>query len=88
MVSTKPGQQYLEDAKRLKEKLDKEGKKAFIFINTSIDLSYLEDFPFIEAWVNTACPRIGLDDATTTTQKPLINMREAFEPIKALEKLD
>ena len=86
LVTIKPGQQYLNLALRLKEKLEKEEKKAFIFISDSIDLKQLENFPFIQAWVNSACPRIGTDDSLNTS-KPLINIREAFESVKWLEKM-
>lgn len=86
LVTIKPGQQYFEAAKTLKEKLEKQNKKSYIFIDNTLDLRNLENYPFIECWVNTACPRIGSDDITTIN-KPMINMREAFEPIKALEEL-
>ena len=86
LVTTKPGQAYLNSAQILKQKLEKQGKKAFIFISDAINLNELENFPFINAWVNTACPRIGLDDLGTTNQT-LINIKEALAPIKYLEKL-
>ena len=86
LVTMKPGQQYLTSAKNLKEHLAQQGKNAFIFIDDTLKLSNLEDYPFVEAWVNTACPRIGLDDLTTI-EKPLINIREALDPVKALEGL-
>lgn len=86
IVTIKPGQQYLELAKKLKQSLEKEGKKAYIFIDNTIPIQQLESYPFIESWVNTACPRIGLDDITTISQ-PLINIREAFNPQEVLEKI-
>jgi len=58
LVSTKPGQEDLKSALKLKEKLKKEKKTAFILIANNINFQSLEDFPFIKAWVNTACPRI------------------------------
>ena len=87
LVTIKPGQQYFEAAKTLKEKIEKQNKKSYIFIDNTLDLRNLENYPFIECWVNTACPRIGTDDITTINQ-PMINMREAFDPIKALEDLE
>ena len=78
LVSTKPGQQYFNRAKELKEKLEKEGKKAYIFIDNTLQINLLENYPFIDAWVNTSCPRIGTDDITTIPQ-PLINIKEAFD---------
>jgi 2-(3-amino-3-carboxypropyl)histidine synthase len=87
LVTIKPGQQYLQSAKTLKYKLEKHGKKAYIFIDNTFDLTALENYPFVEVWVNTACPRIGTDDIVNV-DKPMINLREAFDPIKALEVLE
>lgn len=87
LVTIKPGQQYFESAKKLKEKLISQKKKAYIFIDNTLDLRNLENYPFIECWVNTACPRIGTDDITTINQ-PMINMREAYDPIKSLEEIE
>jgi len=74
-------------AKRLKEFLEKQGKKAYIFIDNNLDLRHLENYPFIDSWVNTACPRIGTDDIVNIKQ-PLINIKEAGNPVKALEELE
>lgn len=87
LVTIKPGQQYFLAAKKLKQDLEKQGKKAYIFIEDTINLNNLENYIFIKAWVNTTCPRIGTDDITNIKQ-PLINLREAFDPIKALEELE
>ncbi|MEK6823664.1 MAG: diphthamide synthesis protein [Nanoarchaeota archaeon] len=87
LVTIKPGQQYFSAAKRLKEKLEKDGKKAYIFIDDVIHINQLENYPFIRAWVNTACPRIGTDDIVNIEQ-PMINIKEAMNPIKALEELE
>jgi 2-(3-amino-3-carboxypropyl)histidine synthase len=85
-VTIKPGQQYFNSAKRLKEHLEKENKKAYIFIDDRLSLQEFENYPFIDAWVNTACPRIGTDDIMNT-EKPLINIREAGNPTKELDEL-
>lgn len=61
LVSTKLGQNKLNLAEQLKEKLEKEGKKAFVFLADDINFSGLENFNFIESWVNTACPRLNED---------------------------
>ncbi|MEM3113031.1 MAG: diphthamide synthesis protein [Candidatus Pacearchaeota archaeon] len=87
LVTIKPGQNYFMTAKRLKEFLENQGKKAYIFIDNNIDLRQLENYTFIKAWVNTACPRIGTDDIVNIKQ-PLINIKEATNPIKALEELE
>ncbi len=87
LVTIKPGQQYFNSAKRLKEHLENQGKKAYIFIDDTLKLNELENYPFIEAWVNTACPRIGTDDILNTN-KALLNLREAGNPIKELGELN
>lgn len=87
LAAIKPGQQYFSAAKNLKQKLEKENKKVYIFIDNTIDLAQLENYPFIQAWVNTACPRIGTDDIINIEQ-PMVNLREAFAPVKALEEIE
>tara|TARA_Y100000310_G_scaffold338619_1_gene428747 strand:+ start:1033 stop:1776 length:744 start_codon:yes stop_codon:yes gene_type:complete len=86
-VTIKPGQQYLNSAKELKQQLENQNKKAYIFIDDSLNINEFENFTFIDAWVNTACPRIGTDDILNT-EKPLINIREATNPTKELEELE
>ncbi|MBW2984123.1 2-(3-amino-3-carboxypropyl)histidine synthase subunit [Candidatus Woesearchaeota archaeon] len=55
LVSTKPGQYNLKKAIELKKKSK---KKCYIFVSDMINEAELENFPFIQAWVNAACPRI------------------------------
>ena len=59
IVSTKPGQNKLEEAKKLKNKFP--DKNFYFILFDNIDYNQLENFNFIEAWVNTACPRIEED---------------------------
>jgi 2-(3-amino-3-carboxypropyl)histidine synthase len=61
LVSTKPGQNSYSKAVEIKEKLEKKGKKCFIFVFDTLDANEMENFPFIDFWVNTACPRIADD---------------------------
>src|SRR3989338_3890167 len=63
LVSTKIGQNNFRKAVQLKEKLEKEGKRAYIFVQDTLDLNQMENFPFIQSWVNTACPRMEDDRA-------------------------
>jgi len=60
LVSAKPGQSRMEDAKRLAKRKDKE---YFIFAFDTLNTMDLENFPFIQCWVNTACPRIADEKA-------------------------
>jgi len=60
LISTKPGQYY--DINKLKSLENKyKNKKFYTFIADTIDYNQLENFPFIQAWINTACPRIEED---------------------------
>ncbi len=72
LVSVKSGQNNLKKAIELKNKLD---KNCYIFLCDTLDFSQLENFPFIECWVNTMCPRIGLDDSLEL-EKPIINIED------------
>ena len=40
-----------------------------------IDFNDLENFNFIEMWVNTACPRIGYDDMLAQ-EKPIVDLSD------------
>ncbi|MCF7872230.1 2-(3-amino-3-carboxypropyl)histidine synthase subunit [Candidatus Woesearchaeota archaeon] len=73
LVTTKPGQFYLKRALELKEEYP--DKKFYYIVDNTIDFNSLEDFPFIECWINTACPRIGFDDSIKIG-KPIINLEE------------
>lgn len=86
LVTIKFGQQYLNRALELKKYLEKQGKKTYIFIDNNIDFKEFDNFTFVDVWVNSACPRIGIDDIVNLA-KPLINIKDAFNPIKALNKL-
>jgi 2-(3-amino-3-carboxypropyl)histidine synthase len=86
LVTIKHGQQYIKLAEQLKEKLEKEGKQAYIFLDNTFDFGKIEDYNFIDCWVNTACPRIGQDDGIVI-ERPIINIREAMEPETYLQHL-
>ncbi len=60
IVSTKPGQTKLKEALEIRKRLEKKGKRAFIFIADTINLQELENFS-CQSWINTACPALILD---------------------------
>lgn len=72
LISTKPGQGFLKQAMEFKEKL-KGKKEVSLFICDTIDFTQLDNFPFVQCWVNTACPRIALDDKKKFS-KPIVNL--------------
>ncbi len=77
LVGLKSGQKRLLKAMELKEKLEKIGKKVTLFAITEITPEALMQFPDIDAFVNTACPRVSLDDPKEF-QKPVITLNEAL----------
>jgi len=72
LVSLKPGQNNLKKAIELKNKL--KDKNCYIFVFDTLDFGQLENFPFVQCWVNTACNRI-LDDYEKFT-KPLVDLSD------------
>jgi len=73
LISAKPGQYNIKDAEKLKEKY--KGKNFYFLIADTFDFQSLEDFPFIECFVNTACKRIAYDDSIKLP-KPVIDVEE------------
>ncbi len=61
LVSTKPGQENLKKAIALKDKL--KNKDFYLFIGNEIDKNQFENFPAIQSWINTACPRLDFDSS-------------------------
>ena len=59
LVSLKPGQNNFKKAVELKKQL--KDKNGYIFAFDTLDFNQIENFPFMQCWVNTACNRI-LDD--------------------------
>ena len=72
LVCTKPGQNNMKKAVEFKKK-HKE-KKCYIFVFNDLDFGQLENFPFVQVWVNTACPRL-IDDYEKFN-RPVINIDE------------
>lgn len=75
LITVKPGQEQLKPAFFLEKKFPE--KKFYYFVDDTISFNQLENFPFIEAWINTACPRIGLDDQEQF-RKGVLNLNEAL----------
>jgi len=72
LVTIKPGQYSYKRAKEIKKKLEEKGKNAFIFVFDTLDATEMQNFPFIDFWINTACPRIADD----RDKKNIIDMAE------------
>ena len=72
LVSLKPGQNNFRKAVEWKAKLKE--KNCYVFAFDTLDFNQIENFPFVECWVNTACNRI-LDDYEKFP-KPLVDLSD------------
>jgi 2-(3-amino-3-carboxypropyl)histidine synthase len=77
LISLKSGQMRLRAALDIKERLERNGRKATLLALREVTPSSLMQFPSLDAFVNTACPRLSLDDAPNYG-KPLLYLNEAF----------
>lgn len=82
LVSTKPGQNRLGLAKRLRNLARERGLKAEVILTDEITPQLTENFGF-DCYVNTACPRIAYDDYERF-EKPLITPQE-FEVVLGIK---
>ncbi len=72
LVSTKPGQNHLAKAEKIKSYLQGKGKKVFTFISNNLNPSEIENFN-LDIFVNSACSGLELDNPR------IINIDDVFE---------
>jgi 2-(3-amino-3-carboxypropyl)histidine synthase len=77
LIGLKIGQKRVEEAMKLKEEWERGGRKAILLALKEISPEALMQFPGIDAFVNTACPRVSLDDASRFL-KPVVTFNEAL----------
>jgi 2-(3-amino-3-carboxypropyl)histidine synthase len=77
IIGLKPGQCNIEAALKIKEALEKNGKKAVLMALREITSMSLLQFSTIEVYVNTACTRISLDEPSTF-KKPVLTTKEVY----------
>jgi 2-(3-amino-3-carboxypropyl)histidine synthase len=77
LIGLKQGQRKLDEALQLKRKLEGNGKAAFLFAAREITPEVLMEFPTVEAYINTACPRISVGNGSRF-QGPVLTMNEAL----------
>lgn len=75
IIGLKPGQKHFDEALKVKEIVEKQGKTACLLAAREVTPETLLAFPTIEAYVNTACPRISLD-APGKFSKPILTFNE------------
>jgi 2-(3-amino-3-carboxypropyl)histidine synthase len=86
MVTTKNGQHNLALAKIIKARVEKEGLSAGILVANTFDFESLNNMREFDAFVNTACPRIAIDDIERTA-KPLLSANELMEVLQMKKEL-
>jgi 2-(3-amino-3-carboxypropyl)histidine synthase len=75
LVGLKLGQKRLDEALKVKEIAEKNGKAGFLFAIKEILPGALLEFPSVDAYVNTACPRVSLG-ASSKFLKPVLTVNE------------
>jgi 2-(3-amino-3-carboxypropyl)histidine synthase len=75
LISLKPGQKHLDQAMKVKKIAENTGRAAYLLAGREITPDALMEFPSIDVYVNTACPRIALD-APGKFQKPILTVNE------------
>ncbi|GIS27295.1 MAG: hypothetical protein CM15mP128_0540 [Methanobacteriota archaeon] len=70
LIGEKPGQMRRTLALRMKRMLERHGKKGYLLALEHVGPELIDFYP-VDAFVNTACPRIAIDDAVKYA-KPLI----------------
>lgn len=75
LVGLKLGQKRFDEALRIKEIARRNGKQVFLFAIREILPEALMEFPQVDVYVNTACPRVSLD-APSKFLKPVLTVNE------------
>jgi 2-(3-amino-3-carboxypropyl)histidine synthase len=75
LVGLKPGQKHFDAALKVKELAEKNGKAAYLLVSREITPETLLEFPSLDAYVNTACPRVSLE-ASGKFKKPVLTVSE------------
>jgi 2-(3-amino-3-carboxypropyl)histidine synthase len=84
LVGLKLGQRHLDQALKAKTAIEKSGRSAYLLAGREITPDVLMEFSNIDAFVNTACPRISLD-APGKFQKPILTFNELMVALGEIE---
>lgn len=77
IIGLKPGQTNLQLVAKVKRELQTRGKRALLICMREITPEKLLAFSEIDAFVNTACPRVAIDDAIQV-KKPVLTSDETL----------
>jgi len=83
IIGLKPGQKRYTQALELRDLLSKAGRQTMLLALREITPEVAMQFPGVEAFINTACPRITLDDSERFL-KPIITPSESLVAIGQL----
>ncbi|MCL5101851.1 MAG: diphthamide biosynthesis enzyme Dph2 [Candidatus Marsarchaeota archaeon] len=86
MVTTKNGQHNMRLAEILKKKIESDGLSAAIVVANTFDFDSLNNMMEFDAFVNTACPRIAIDDVDRL-RKPLLSANELMQVLSMKKEL-
>lgn len=77
LITTKRGQNSSKRADKLRDDILKKWpeKKVYMFLCNEMNFSELENFNFIDIYINSACSRIGHDDITRSP-KTIVNISD------------
>ena len=86
LVTTKNGQSNMPMAELIKRKVETQGMEAGILVANTFDFDSINNMMEFDVLVNTACPRIAVDD-TDRTRKPLLSANELMELLRMKKEL-
>jgi len=75
LVGLEPGQFRLRQAEGLKNLIESLGREAYLLGFNYLDASMFEAYTWIDVFVNTACPRLSLEDSERLS-KPILSPAE------------
>ncbi len=75
IIGSKPGQKRFEQALNVKALAEKHEKEAYLLISREVTPEALLEFPSIDTFINTACPRISLE-VPQKFSKPVLTVNE------------
>ncbi len=86
LLSTKNGQHNMQLAKMLKSRIEAHGFNAEILASNTFDFESINNMMEFDAFVNTACPRISIDD-NDRLRKPLLSANEIMDVLRMKNEL-
>ncbi len=84
LIGLKNGQKRLDEALKMRRIVEETGKKTVFYALKEITPEALVQFPSIDAFINTACPRLSLEDSVRFC-KPLLTPNETLVALGKLQ---